>query len=163
MIAHVVGIDPGLVDTGVVRMVFHQAKQVVTVSHFVVDDADAVAVKLWVQGNPYHLPANVFIEKYVPRMKLNSDVRMVQLEQDLKRELKGARLLPNMGVKRVVPQQLMELIGVWKFPTTTHHQDLRSAARIALFGMMKDPELNAVLTAAVRDHLNGRTWAVVHG
>jgi hypothetical protein len=162
MIAHVVGIDPGLVDTGVVRMIFNQASRSLSVQHMAVAGADAVAVKLWVYGNPYYLPPNVFIEKYVPRMKLSSDERMVKYEQDLRREFKHARILPNMGVKRVVPQPLMEMIGVWKFPTSTHHQDLRSAARIALYGMMKDPELNVVLAAAVRDHLNGKTWGVVH-
>jgi hypothetical protein len=161
MIAQVVGIDPGLVHTGVVRMLFSTSAKRLIVEHEAVVGTDAVAVKSWIV-DPGHITSrtDVFIEKYVPRMKLSSDERMVKFEQDLRRALPKAKLLPNMGVKRVVPQPLMEVLGVWKFPTSTHHQDLRSAARIALYGMMKDPELNGVLAATVRDHLNGRTWAV---
>lgn len=161
MIAHVVGIDPGLVHTGVVRMMFSTASRRLLIHHEAVIGTDAEAVYQWIQEPPLIATrTDVFIEKYVPRMKLGSDERMVKFEQDLRRALPKARLLPNMGVKRVVPQPLMEMLGVWKFPTSTHHQDLRSAARIALYGMMKDPELNGVLAAAVQDHLNGRTWAV---
>jgi hypothetical protein len=54
----------------------------------------------------------------------------------------------------------MELLGVWKFHTVTNHQDLRSAARIALYGMVKSETLNKVLYSVVDDHLVGRAWRV---
>ena len=159
MLTHVVGIDPGLVDTGVVWMTFDSADKSIYVTHEVITGPDADAVKAWM--NVTGKPPAIFVEKYVPRMKLNSDARMVAAEADLRRVFPKAKFLPNMGIKRVVTQPLMSLLGVWIFPTTTHHQDLRSAARIALFGMMKDPELNAVVSLVVRDHLNGRTWEVM--
>lgn len=54
----------------------------------------------------------------------------------------------------------MNLLGVWKFSTVTHHQDLRSAARIALFGMLKNEETNRLLADVVADHLKGSDWDV---
>jgi hypothetical protein len=60
----------------------------------------------------------------------------------------------------VVRRQLMELVGVWSFTTSTHHQDLRSAARIALLGMLKHAVTNELLADIVADHLKGTTWQV---
>ena len=42
----------------------------------------------------------------------------------------------------------------------THHQDLRSAARIALLGMLRDEQMNRLLADVVRDHLAGETWTI---
>ena len=85
--------------------------------------------------------------------------RMVQANADFKRDL-GGFLLRNTGVKKVVTQELMELCHCWKFPSKTHHQDLRSAARIALLGMMLDDTLNKVLYTYATDNVDGRTWNV---
>lgn len=161
-IAHVIGIDPGLVDTGVVSLTFRPRLHILVVEHGVVDGTNADLVKEWVL-DPKRTPAtHIFIEAYRPRQNLGSDVRMVQAEQDLKRALPTAKILPNTGVKRVIPQQLMEVCGVWSWPTATHHQDLRSAARIALLGMVKDHRLNTVLADMVRDRLEGNAWNVAH-
>lgn len=154
-VAHVVGIDPGLVHTGCVRMVFNQPKQSITLTHAVIDGLDSQEVHAWVGA-----ATDVFIEAYRPRHNLSSDQRMVAGVAELKRRIPAALVLPNLGITRVVPMQLMALIGVWDWPQSTHHQDLRSAARIALLGMMKNPGLNQVLSATVRDHLAGRTWEV---
>jgi hypothetical protein len=86
---------------------------------------------------------------------------MLAAVADMRRETRGT-VLNNTGVKKVVRQPLMELLGVWKFSTTTHHQDLRSAARIALLGMLKHQELNRLLTEVVKDNLEGRGWRVHH-
>jgi hypothetical protein len=43
----------------------------------------------------------------------------------------------------------------------TNHQDLRSAARIALLGMAKNEETNGVLASVVSAHLNNNPWTVV--
>lgn len=155
-VAHVVGIDPGLVHTGCVSMVFDQLKQTVTLDHNVVDGLDVAAVAAWA-GDRSH----VFIEGYRPRHNLNSDTRMVAGVADMKRGIPGSHVLNNTGVKVVVPAKLMQLLGVWDWDQSTHHQDLRSAARIALLGMMKNTSLNRLLSATVRDHLAGRTWQVV--
>ena len=161
-VAHVIGIDPGLVDTGVVSMVFKPNFNTIEVGHTVYPGVDFIGLQDWIyQPGSMHNPI-IFVEKYTPRMKLNSDVRMVQAEQDLRRAFPDAQFLPNMGIKRVIPQTLMEVFGVWSWPTVTHHQDLRSAARIALLGMVKEPRLNRILADVVRDHLEGRAWRVIH-
>ena len=123
-------------------------------------DATAVALwlaKHWSYGRP---PTATFIEQYRPRVGYAQDVRMVEAQQKFRGAMKRAKFINNTGSKKVVKRELMELLGVWKFSTPTHHQDLRSAARIAVFGMLKDDELNAVVTAVVKDHLDGRTWHV---
>jgi hypothetical protein len=158
-VAHVVGIDPGLVHTGCIRMVFLLDRQIIRLMHEVVTGLDSAAVAAWVKDS-YPPAPHVFIEAYRPRHNLSPDTRMVAGVAELKQALPGSIALPNTGVTRVVPTQLMALLGVWDWPQSTHHQDLRSAARIALLGMMKDATLNRVLSATVRDHLAGRTWEV---
>jgi hypothetical protein len=63
-------------------------------------------------------------------------------------------------VKKIVSRQLLELVHAYKFGAVTHHQDLRSAARIALLGMMLDPTLNRVLFDYAVDNVDGRDWHV---
>ena len=161
-VVHVVGVDPGLIDTGCVRMLFKPGLKVLSVEHKVIPGDNAEAVAEWALDSSLIFVPKVFVEKYTPRLKLASDVRMVQLEQNLRRALPDAKVLPNMGIKKVIPQTLMECFGVWSFPTPTHHQDLRSAARIALLGMVKEPRLNRIMADVVRDHLEGKPWTVAH-
>lgn len=161
-VAHVTGIDPGLVDTGVVGLTFKPGLRQLHIEHIVYPGTDFAGLSDWIYQS--HRPAKqfVFIEKYTPRLKLDSDQRMVQAEQTLRQALPDSKVLPNTGIKRVIPQQLMEVFGVWSWPTVTHHQDLRSAARIALLGMVKEPRLNSIMADVVRDHLEGRPWRVAH-
>lgn len=160
-VTHVVGVDPGLVHTGAVRMVFDAAKKRVKVEHFAAPGKDAAIVRQWATSASEPLPwPHVFIEKYQPRSHLNTDAEMTKLLVELKQRLPSSQVLLNTGVKKVVKKPLMELLDVWKFSTVTHHQDLRSAARIAVLGMLKNNTHNALLTRVVRDHLAGRTWGV---
>jgi len=152
---HVVGIDPGLVHTGVVSMRFNRAYKRIDVAHEAIVGPDAVAARDWI-GDKF---AFVFIEGYRPRSNFSTDARMSAAVVEFKRET-GGTILQNMGVKKVVKSPLMELLGVWNFATPTHHQDLRSAARIALLGMLKDDHLNKLLTDVVTDHLEGKDWHV---
>lgn len=161
-VAHVVGVDPGIVDTGVVRLLFKPNLKRLEVGHTVIAGDDAQAVAEWALDSKFMSVPKVFVEKYTPRLKLDSDVRMVDAERHLRQALPDAKILPNTGVKRVIPQTLMEVFGVWSWPTVTHHQDLRSAGRIALLGMVKDPVLNKVMADMVRDHLEGESWTVAH-
>jgi hypothetical protein len=159
-VTHVVGVDTGLVTTGVVRMVFRSKQQAIEISHEAVKGPDSKAVKDWVE-NPLNVkvPPAVYIEAYNPRHHYKQDQRMVISVQAM-RQFTGGTVLPNTAVKKVVRRGLMELVGVWSFGTVTHHQDLRSAARIALLGMLKDQQMNQLLADVVRDHLAGNTWSV---
>jgi hypothetical protein len=162
-VTHIVGVDPGLVHTGVVGLAFNPHTKSVLVKHEAVAGPDADAVRRWSNKHMY-LPHEVFIEKYQPRSNLNSDARMteavVKMRQAFLPETK-AQVLLNTGVKKVVKQPLMELLGCWKFSTTTHHQDLRSAARIAIYGMLKDERYNRLIADIVLARLNGEAWDVV--
>jgi hypothetical protein len=162
-VTHVVGVDPGIVHTGVVRLLFVPKDHAVWVDHSAIVGPDAKAASSWILGDTTCLTVtpHIFVEGYKPRSHYDSDARMTAAVQEMKRELHGTVLL-NTGVKKVVKQPLMELLGCWKFSTVTHHQDLRSAARIALLGMLKSEHLNRVVTTVVTDHLEGRTWNVCH-
>lgn len=159
-VTHVVGVDPGLVHTGVVRMIFDPAQHKVEVHHKAVLGADVTGVRRTVLA--LGVTPHIFIEKYQPRSHLNTDAEMGKLLIELKQALPNAHILLNTGVKKVVKKPLMELLGVWKFSTATHHQDLRSAARIALLGMLKDEQMNRLLADVVLAHLKGRPWDVRH-
>lgn len=142
--AIVAGIDPGLVHTGLVVLKFTENFRRLGVSTAVIDGLDAPAtqaelVKL-VRPTPVDL-VDVFIEKYRPRSGFSTNDRMMEANTTFPAET-GGTLLLNMGVKKVVTPALMQLLDLWTFKPTTHHQDLRSAARIALFGMMRDDFLN---------------------
>jgi hypothetical protein len=162
-VTHVVGVDPGLVHTGVVSMQFIAPKKKIFVNHEAVAGLDTLALKGAIDSWEHIVrhSATIFIEGYRPRSNLNSDKRMVEGVAAI-RKATGGQVLDNTGVKKVVRKSLMDLLGVWSFSTVTHHQDLRSAARIALLGMAKDGDMNRLLADIVRDHVEGRDWCVVH-
>ena len=159
-VTHVVGIDPGLVHTGVVRLVFYPGVRSFLVEHEAIAGPNVQAARQWI-GEPYLLPmAEVFVEGYRPRSAYNTDSRMTDAVQQFRRGITGAKVLDNTGVKKIVTRELLEVLGLWKFTTVTNHQDLRSAARIAVLGMLKDEQHNRLLADVVRDHLDHKPWAV---
>lgn len=160
-ITQVIGIDPGLVHTGVVSLLFDTDNRVVTVQPHVVDGPDATATAAWIRTThtDYEKPY-IFGEKYVPRQRLNSDERMVKAEVDFLMKVPRVKWLRNQGVRSIVTQELMESLDVWHFTTATHHQDLRAAARVALYGMCKVKALNEVLADYTKGLLDGDPWVV---
>ena len=156
-VTHVVGIDPGLVHTGMVSMLFKADAREILLSDRVIVGPDVRATRAAI---PLCGVKTVkFIEGYRPRSNFYGDNKMVQTVAEMAREIK-ATVVPNMGAKQIVRQPLMELLGVWRFATVTHHQDLRAAARIAVYGMLKDDELNDLIATVVRDHVDGHTWRI---
>lgn len=168
-VTHVVGIDPGLVHTGVVELVFSSDHKSVHVTTEAVTGKDhAKQVKDFIT-RPVTDPdfwggeqPAIFIEKYQPRSNLNTDAAMTKLLVELKQALPGSQVLLNTGVKKVVRKPLMELLKIWSFSTVTNHQDLRSAGRIAIYGMLKDEALNRLISDVVLAELKGRPWDVRH-
>lgn len=152
---HIVGIDPGIVHTGVVVLDFDELAHSLAVTADAIPGFDEERVADHVEIKSY-----VFAEKYKPRSHFTTDKRMVEAEHKLKTRLPKTKLILNTGVTKVVRREVMELFHVWKFSTVTHHQDLRSAARIALYGALKDDDLNRVLYQFTVDHLEGRPWHV---
>ena len=158
----VIGVDPGIVHTGVVLLDFNVEEHKLKVDHRLVDGTDAPATAQAVRdmtGLSSFGTLDIFIEEYRPSSGFSVDQQMMAANPAFRSELQG-RLLRNSGVKKVVTQPLMELLHCWSFPTRTHHQDLRSAARIALLGMMLEPALNQVLYTYTTDNIDGRIWDV---
>lgn len=152
----IIGVDPGLVHTGVVVMGFHGdsliVEEFVIPTEFITNaKGDLVANLEQVAGAvsmivDLHPGAHVFVEAYRPRGNAYStDPKMTKLMGYLAQHVKRGKVIDNTGVKQVVKTPLMKLLGVWNFSQPTHHQDLRSAARIGLFGALRDEELNKVV------------------
>lgn len=161
-VLHTVGVDPGLVHTGLVRLILNKEDRSITTSHALVQGLDADTVARWVGLPKLDAPeADVYVERYMPRRNYDSDERMVQGEAALKRALPSASFLRNTGVKKVVHPAVLQVLGMWKFPTPSHHQDLRAAARIAVLGMMFEEAGNQILSDVVRASIDGNPWAVV--
>lgn len=165
----IVGIDPGLVHTGAVMMRFLAHVRAIEIAHEAIVGPDTGATRQWLTSVSLHQPPwrpgkgpMMFIEGYRPRSNYGTNEKMVQAVGSFKSEFPFSKVLNNTGVKQVVRQPLMELLGVWKFSTPTHHQDLRSAARIGIYGALKSEVLNGLLFDVVNDHLSGRTWDVRH-
>lgn len=151
----IVGVDPGLIHTGIVLITIDERDKQFAHQEVAVNGLDTKLILTEVQQMQ---PDATFIEAYRPRSHFDSDARMGNAVNELKRVLPNAEALNNTGVKQVVSRELMELLGLWKFQTVTNHQDLRSAARIAIYGMLKNPAWNALLATVVSDALDGHPW-----
>lgn len=155
-----IGIDPGLVHTGAVFFRLDPEGRNWTIRWNRIDGPNAAeAAEFCERAATPSTP--VFIEAYRPRSHFGTDEKMVKAVHDFKAAIPRAKVLNNTGVKQVVKPELMRLLGVWDFGTRTHHQDLRAAARIGLYGALKDDELNLALTRFVIDHIDGRLWQYV--
>lgn len=85
---------------------------------------------------------------------------MTVLVQQVRDTVKGS-IVDNTGAKKIVTDELLDLLQLKKWTTITHHADLRSAARIALKGAIENPALNVLLSDVIRDLLGGIEWEVI--
>lgn len=160
-IISLVGIDPGLVHSGVVGIELNTEKKIVIIDHRIVEGDNVKLISRIAAGFAEHGgESHIFIEKYIDRATaFATHGKMRVMEADLKNALTAAKLIDNTGVKKVVTPKLMKLLDVWDFPMT-NHRDLQAAARIALYGALKDDRLNTILAKIVMDHLDGSPWLV---
>lgn len=160
-----IGIDPGIVHTGVVVASFDDVAQQILVEHVVIEGKGhptAARAALESMGYSRNLNTYKFIETYRERgTAYSTNPQMRKLVQDFADQFPKAVLVDNTGSKQVVKPHLLRLLGLEKFPAT-HHQDLQAAARILVYGALKDSLLNQLLSLVVRDHLDGQTWTVIH-
>lgn len=138
----IVGIDPGEVNTGVVAFTINPALTT-DIRHEAFKKIPENEIAEWLTQNT-DSNAHVFIEGFRRRAGWSSS-SMVAGESRLKQRLPHATIVQNMGVKKVVPNETLRLLGLYTFTTPTHHQDLRAAARIGLFGALQDEALNYIL------------------
>ena len=163
----VIGVDPGLVHSGVISIEVDSERRTFTTNQFLVDGVldkgkrmvDVPRISTIVEGINYDA---VFIEQYRPRSAFSADGAMLAAETLLRRDLPRAQVLSNSGVATVVTNELLKLLGLWKFNLVSHHQDLRSAARIGILGLLKNDDWNHQLYLLVNDTLQGEPWSLIH-
>ena len=158
---HVIGIDPGLVDTGIVFVTFNRKIKLITLQTTVITRGTGKQVAAAVDGFAYSSrDVFVFIEGYRSRSNFSGDARMIGLVKEIKDET-GGKAMNNTGIKKVVKNALLDILHMRRFSTLTHHADLESAARILVLGMLKDDKLNGLLSDIVKDYLASKPWDVV--
>ena len=154
----IAGIDPGIVHTGVVvSQLSAPAKSFVSITKLF-NGCPVDPIKDFLQQ---YKMQDIFIEGYRPRSNLGPDRTMQTNIASLNNNI-PSRVLDNMDSKNVVTNDLMKLLKLYNFSTRSHHQDLRSAARIMLFGAIKDPYYNDVLANMMVEELtNPGSWHIV--
>jgi len=166
-----VGIDPGLVHTGMVAINIDPATKAFGVRYHafdtLYDSAGALDASLSVRTVREHLVkepplfpiGGIFVEAYRSRgNNLHTDEKMRRLLSEFRLHMPSAEVIDNTGSKQVVRPPLLKVLNMDTFPAT-HHQDLQAAARILVFGMLKQDTANRYLYDIVDAHLDLNPWA----
>ena len=149
----IVGIDPGLVHTGLVHMMLDTEADTLSHTEVLYDGMPEEEIADYVRGLP--ALAHVYMEAYRTRSAWNSDPEMQAGIARIKKAAPRVEIVTNMGVKKVVTNELMKLLEVYTFAQKSHHQDLRSAARIGLMGALKVEPFNRALYKIATTKLEG--------
>ena len=153
----IVGIDPGIVNTGIVIYSIYTGNRLISVAHTAIVGCDVQDIQAYLKQYAMDGPlpwTYLFVEAYRPRSHFDTDARMGAAVNDIKRMGTNIYALDNTGVKNVVSRALLELLNSWNFSTKSNHQDVRSAARIAILGMLKNETLNRMLAQIVFSEIN---------
>ena len=134
-----IGIDPGLVHTAGVAVQTSHVLGSFTIHTKVVDGISDSALSEMAEWAQEKAADAVAIEGYRPRGHYRGDSNMMQAIKHLQTQIPGSSQIPNMGVKKVITDDTLKLLRLWNFQPKTHHQDLRSAARIGLFHYAQVP------------------------
>ena len=154
----VIGIDPGIVTTGIVAYAIYPNIRLISVAHTAIVGCDVQDIQAFLKRYTMDGPrpwTYLFVEAYRPRSHFDTDALMGVAVNDIKRMGDDIYALDNTGVKNVVSRALLELLNSWNFSTKSNHQDVRSAARIAILGMLKNKTLNRLLAQVVFSKING--------
>lgn len=135
----ILAIDPGstkAVDSTNGIVLLNNAK---LVNHWVVPSAKINDIRKWFEEVGRFLQTDVVvIEKFEARdndkSKDNSVLETIDLFQIL---FPKSVLQNNAGYKSDIPDDLLKILGLWKFDKS-HHQDVRAAARLGLFWAMRN-------------------------
>ena len=137
------GIDPGIVHTGLVELNWDFHNQELRVNARSVDgitEQSVIELQKRIEQRMWR-KSNIIVEEYRPKSHFSTDTKMVEGQAMLKLHLPSPKIINNSGVKSIVTKELLQLLDLYDWPTT-HHNDLRSAARIALFAMLRDERAN---------------------
>ena len=150
------GIDPGLVHTAVVTLEVDPFVKRWGTSFRVFDGLGDDVVEEIKQHT--RRDTAVFVEEYKPRSHFSQDNEMVSGVSRLNKAIHKAQVISNTGVKKVVRRKVMDYFDLWNWPQVTHHQDLRSAGYILLYGMYKEPEFNQLIYNILADEFVRQPW-----
>ena len=161
----VFGIDPGIVHTGLVELNwdFHNQELRVTACRSVdgITEQSVIELQKRIEQRMWR-KSNIIVEEYRPKSHFSTDTKMVEGQAMLKLHLPSAKIINNSGVKSIVTKELLQLLDLYDWPTT-HHNDLRSAARIALLAMLRDERANNRLAEFVGAALDNKAVIIVEG
>ena len=152
----VTGIDPGLKQSALVTLRFRNSGSpaIDVVEAEVYDSVDLLNITADATKPTGRHPHIVFIEGYRTRGGYSTNTRMEKAVSDIHFRISGSFVIDNWGADSVITPEIMKLMRLWSWSQKSNHQDLRAAARIALFGMAKSDELNVILYNSIRKAYN---------
>lgn len=172
---NIIGIDPGIVDTGLVSLfldtveksysighrvfhkVTHREKKTTVISTDYLDGLHSVVAGEGLE-RPGAVYQHIFVENFQQRGRnVFQDQDMLALVRETNKAVRG-ELIDNTSVKKLVTEDTLDAFNMRRFSVATNHQDLKSAARILLVGMIKDKELNKTVADFILDHIQGNQW-----
>lgn len=173
-----IGIDPGIVDTGVVALRLDSTNKTWTIQykvwHVVTyrDPSNQNAIRLnthfqdglrsFVEHEETLAPVFVGVEGYRQRgNNMRQDQDMLYMVQAIHKLVPGSQIIDNTGIKNVVTRDMLKLFGVARFNVATNHADLVSAARVALKLGISITPINEILYGFVVDNVEGTSWSLV--
>ena len=159
----VFGVDPGIVHTGLVELNWDFHNQELRITARSVDgitEQSVIELRRCIQRRMWR-KSNIIVEEYRPKSHFSTDTKMVEGQAMLKLHLPSAKIINNSGVKSIVTKELLQLLNLYDWSTTTHHNDLRSAARIALLAMLRDERANNRLAKFVEAALDNKAVIIV--
>ena len=109
------------------------------VNHWVVPSAKVQDIRNWFEEVGRFLDVDVVvIEKFEARDNDRSkDNTVLQTIDSIQLHYPDAILQRNAGYQSDIPNNLLKQLGLWKFDKS-HHQDVRAAARLALFWSLRN-------------------------
>lgn len=175
---NIIGIDPGIRDTGLVSLYLDTDYKQFEIAHRVFSNVTYREKKTTVISPDYlegikgtvidealrrvltH-EQRVFVENFQQRGRnVFQDQDMLALVRETRKAVRG-ELIDNTSVKKIVTEDTLDAFKMRRFNVSTNHQDLKSAARILLMGMIKDDDLNVVVADFILDHIEGKPWSHV--
>lgn len=146
----IIGVDPGLRTTGLVKLVPpHQISDTLEITSLAIDHpkeaSNIYRVTKIVEGIYTLLrtdpDAVIVVEDFRLRPGVKTSSSMIEIitliRSMCRAEGYNLYLLNNMGSKKVIPEATLRLLELSSWKTPTHHDDLKAAARIALFNIVK--------------------------
>lgn len=162
---NMIGIDPGIVDTGAVSISLDFRSLAIDITTqlwtgvsrrdgfaITVNDGflDEIAAFTQHDGSEEDVTL-VGIEGYRQRgFDQKQDQNLVYLVQALKDTIPSATIVDNTGIKKIVKEGLLRLLHSTRFQSGGNHADLKSAARVAVRLAIKDDMGNQLLSDFVR-------------